>query len=326
LIFDPFSLQRHQTTVGEKLLVTRKRGKIQKLPNLAVLNRQLLARHKAGALLARARSSYPLCICTRPQHYQACKPPLSFLSRIVYDRTWQREGFPVLCPNPVVIWIYKALVGCISAPSLHPHVRPCLFIEHSLQPLTQEGSRILQPSPCWLFGISISAGKSFDYRAHQRRPYLALSDRSITDQSSQAIYKGAGQLASSARTGLCRCVARDLIRSHTIPKTNFTLARIHKHVICEPYSGSMHRMNVIRSLAYENQWPSPHEQSRQALVKRKDCTFYPSFNIISPESSFVASPRSGDDDLPSPRSTLLLPLSRLLGRSTMPYYPTRDTV
>jgi hypothetical protein len=31
----------------------------------------------------------------------------------------------------------------------------------------------------------------------------------------------------------------------------------------------------------------------------------------------VASPRSGDDDLPSPRSTFLLPMSRLLGRSTL---------
>lgn len=40
-----------KTTVGEKLLVSRNRGKIQKLPNLAVHNSQLLARHKPGALL-----------------------------------------------------------------------------------------------------------------------------------------------------------------------------------------------------------------------------------------------------------------------------------
>jgi hypothetical protein len=55
------------------------------------------------------------------------------------------------------------------------------------------------------------------------------------------------------------CVARDL-RSHTIPKTSFTLARIQEHVICEPYPGFMHRMSFAAELT-KNQWPSPHEQS-----------------------------------------------------------------
>lgn len=62
----------------------------------------------------------------------------------------------------------------------------------------------------------------------------------------------------------------------------------------------MHRMSFAAELTKKPMAISARAVVRQAVVTRKHCTFYPSFNIISPESSFLASSHSDDDDLPSP--------------------------